>query len=137
MYVHKPLTMGMIREILQSGNMDEISKIPKEDLEMFLENDTRREFIDIAGIKNLYAGICEMAVTDYKTSHKSTVLRAMKGDTTKIKSRYENEMEHFFGSDFFLNVSGLRSKKHAVEVIEQTIREDLDKTKRTARKGSA
>ena len=114
------LTTGEIRKILNSGDPVKIDEIPKEDLEIFLENEDQRSLFSARGVKELYMGICEKAVADYKDEHRFTLFPFSKYATIR-KSKREKDLEDFIGSEFFLSVTGLRSKDHAIHVIEQTM----------------
>lgn len=111
-------TTGEIRKIIESRDQKLFSLIPKEEIDIFLENEERRQFFYPAGIKNLYAGICEKAVSDYKTAHKLTLFKGLK--TGSI----ERNIESFFGTELFLRVSGLYNKEHAIKTIEKTMLEE-------------
>jgi ribosomal protein S12 len=118
------LTTGEIKKILESGDVKAIAAIPKEELDIFEENQRQRSLYSKEGIKNLYSAICEKAVSDYKVLHKMTLFSNNPDNAMRKKCREEINLENFFGSDFFLNVSGLRSKEHAIETIEKTMIEE-------------
>lgn len=122
----KQLTTGEIRKIVNSGDTEQMAQIPIEDLRIFFENEKQRDLFSMDGVKNLYAGVCERAVDDYKTVHKMTLFRFNKFANVKPSSM-EKTLENFFATEFFLNATGLRSKDHAVKVIEQTM---IDERKR-------
>ena len=114
------LTTGDIRRILQSGDPKKIARIPKEDLQLFRENEEQREFISPEGIIGLYANICENAVKDYKREHQRRLFPRYP-DKIPAKTRYEEELERFFDSDLFLNISGCMSGADAIAKIEATM----------------
>ena len=120
------LSTGEIRKIVNSGDAEQMAQIPIEYLRIFFENEKQRDLFSMDGVKNLYAGICERAVDDYKTVHKMTLFRFNKFANVKPGSM-EKTLENFFATEFFLNVTGLRSKDYAVKVIEQTM---IDERKR-------
>ena len=113
------LTTGEIREILNSGDIEKVKDIPKEDLDIFFENEQQRNMFSKDGIKNLYSGICEKAVEDYKIAHRMTLFSYRSEKTSQ-----EETLEKFFGTTLFLNVTGLRSKEHAIKTIEKTMIEE-------------
>ena len=121
--MYNALTTGEIRKILESGDREKIAQIDKEDLEIFYENEGQRTLYSPEGIKNLYMGICKEAVDEYKKCHFMTLFN----DKPRPKSDHEKEFEEFFGSEFFLTVTGLRNKQQAIEHIENTMREERKK----------
>lgn len=113
-------TTAGIRNILKSGDMEKISKISLEDLTLFEENERQRDLYTKDGVKNLYAGICEKAVEDFKQIHKIP-----NGDGRPVhKTKEEKDLEKFFESEFFLGITKLRSKENAIKVIEKTMIEE-------------
>ena len=118
------LTMGNIRKLLakKKGYM-----VPKEELDIYYENmEARKLFHSKEGIKELYATICKEALDEYKRLRKSL---------WKIHSRSEQasaeksiaQLEDFFGTDLFLNMSGCRSKEHALEQIKDIMKREAQK----------
>jgi hypothetical protein len=122
------LTTKEIRDILETKDPMKIATIPVEDLDAFYENEEQRKLYSASGIKNLYVGICEKAVEDYKVEHYTTMF------CNKVKRPYhkkngepqnmEKMLEAFFGSEFFLNNSGMRSREQTIAIIENTMREE-------------
>ncbi len=115
------MTTGEIRKILKEGDLSKFVLIDPEELRLFEENERARELFSSDGIENLYKGVCEKAVTDYKEVHKSTMFSQ---NGKNPKTQYEKDLESFFGTDFFINNSGLHSKEHAIRVIENTMLEE-------------
>ncbi len=118
------LTMGEIRKLLakKKGYM-----IPKEELDIYYENmEARKLFHSKEGIKELYATICKEALDEYKRLRKSL---------WKIHSRSEQvsaeksiaQLEDFFGTDLFLNMSGCRSKEHVLEQVKEIMKHEAQK----------
>jgi len=111
----KPTT-GEIREIVRSNDFAKMAQIPIEDLRAFFENEKARENFSMSGMKNLYAAVCEQVVNEYKAIHKMT-LRYV----GLKKTSAELQLENFFGTDFFLNVTGLPDKESVIAAIEKTM----------------
>jgi len=118
-----PMTTGKIREILKSGDPEKIAEIDKNDLEIFFENEEQRTLYNAEGMKNLYLGICKDAIDEYKKAHKMTLF----GINDHPKTTEEKEYETFFGSEFFLNVTGMRSQQQTIDMVEKTMIDEKKK----------
>lgn len=118
------LTMGEIKKLLakKKGYL-----VPKEELDIYYENlEARKLFHSKEGIKELYATICKEAVDEYKYLKRS--LWKMH-DRSKQASAEKTiaQIEDFFGTDLFLNMSGCRSKEHVMEQIKEIMKRDAQK----------
>lgn len=130
------MTTKEIRKRLESGDPTQIEMIDPEDLEIFKENEEERNMITLDGIKSLYAGIAEQAVQDYKKLHLHTMHKkanpAMYAYGIKpIKEieleEAEKEIEKYFNTEFFKNVTGIKSREKLISAIEKTIIEERKK----------
>lgn len=118
------LTTKQIRDLIREKKFDELKqRATKREIKTFLENEKRRKMYSKEGIKNLYAGICEKAVDDYKRAHKIAMLNRHR---VLPKTHEETELEKFFNTEFFLNNSGMRNGEETIKQIEKTMIEEIE-----------
>lgn len=115
-----PMTTKEIRNVLKSGDPEKIALLDPEDVEIFRENEAQRELWTLDGIRNLYMGICKDAVNVYKKAHFNYLF----SERQNKKTNMEKELEHFFGEEFFLMVTGMRNREHTIKTIEETMIEN-------------
>lgn len=124
---------NVVRKAIKEKDNEILRSIPKKDLKIFVENERARKNYSPDGVKNLYKGICEYAIENYKSEHKMRLF-PLNPNRIPQKTNEEKNLEEFFNSDFFLNNTGLRSKEHTIEVIEKTMIEDEERKEREKEK---
>ena len=101
----------------------QLQALSPEELSIMEENLQAREMFTQQGIKNLYMVICNAAVHDYKHARRRLPVCRDREEKEKLKSEI-NEIEQFFGDDFFQNVTGMRSKKKTIDAITNVMRKE-------------
>ena len=111
------LTTGEIRRFIESGDIQEVSRIPRETLETFTENERQRDLWMDDGIRNIYAAMCYRAVEDYKNlAHK-------KKRTDEERHCLDSALK-FFDHPLFRRITGTSGKEQAIRQIEETMLEE-------------
>ena len=113
------LPNNAIKHLIYLGMID---KVPKEDLEMMEENYNFRKHLSPDGISNLYKMICLQAVEDYKETRKEMGFRYMSKAVRENIEKRQKELEHFFGTEFFLHNSGCPSAEYVIKNIERQLK---------------
>lgn len=99
---------------------DKLDKVTAEDLELYYENMSARGNMDVDGVKALYNAICERAVMDNLSARQN---KKVDNIPPGIVLR---ETNNFFGSKFFLNVSGVRNVDIVKEEIQKRYEEIME-----------
>ena len=111
------LTTGMIRRFIEAGDIQEVSRIPKETLEAFAENERQRDLWMDDGIRNIYAAMCYRAVEDYKNL-------AHKKKRTDEEQHCLDSALKFFDHPLFRRITGTSGREQAIRKIEATMLEE-------------
>lgn len=111
------LTTGEIRRFIEAGDIQEVSRIPRETLETFAENERQRDLWMDDGIRNIYAAMCYRAVEDYKNLAHKKKLR------TDEKLMLNTALD-FFDHPLFRRITGTSGKEQAIRQIEATMLEE-------------
>ena len=105
---------------------EKFKTVPREDLAIMAENLEARTLFSGDGINNLYKAVCHQAVSDYKKARRYMVNGKDKKQR-EMAERDKEQIEQFFGEDFFKNVSGCGKKEETIKAIEKQMRREATK----------